>query len=247
MERELTHGSLFSGVEGFGLGAALAGIRTEWSCESGDYQTKVIKKNFGNGHTVYRDIRTLENPPFVNVISGGFPCQDISAAGKGAGIRGSRSGLWGHMCRIVGEVRPDYVIIENSPLLRRRGLEYVLHGLSEIGYDAQWQCLRGAFLGLQQRRERIYIIAYPVCKFGEGEPARPVFREPYLPGELPGVYPGWRGRRDLPEPRTFGSADGLPDLVDRNRCLGNAVQPLMAQYLFECIKRFDRGDGPALK
>lgn len=95
MKRELTHGSLFSGVEGFGLGAALAGIKTEWSCEFEKYQTKVIKKNFGDGHTVYGDIRTLENPPFVNIISGGFPCQDISAAGKGAGIKGSRSGLWG--------------------------------------------------------------------------------------------------------------------------------------------------------
>lgn len=240
MKRELTHGSLFSGVEGFGLGAALAGIKTEWSCEFEKYQTKVIKKNFGDGHTVYGDIRTLENPPFVNIISGGFPCQDISAAGKGAGIKGSRSGLWRQMHRIIGDVRPDYVIIENSPLLRKRGFEYVLHGLSEIGYDAQWQCLQGSFLGLQQRRERIYIIAYPVCKISEGEYPKSVFRQPYLPWELPRVYPGWRERRDLPEPRTLGSTNGLPNLVDRNKCVGNAVQPLMAQYLFECIKCFDQ-------
>lgn len=240
MKRELTHGSLFSGVEGFGLGAALAGIKTEWSCEFEDYQTKVIKKNFGNGHTVYGDIRTLENPPFVNIISGGFPCQDISAAGKGTGIKGSRSGLWGQMHRIIGEVRPDYVIIENSPLLRKRGFEYVLHGLSEIGYDAQWQCLQGTFLGLQQRRERIYIIAYPKGKFGEWGCPKSVFREPYLQGEPGRVYPGWGERRDLPEPRTFGSTDELPNLMDRNKCVGNAVQPLMAQYLFECIKCFDQ-------
>lgn len=240
MKRELTHGSLFSGVEGFGLGAALAGIKTEWSCEFEKYQTKVIKKNFGNGHTVYGDIRTLENPPFVNIISGGFPCQDISVTGKGAGIKGSRSGLWGQMHRIIGEVKPDYVIIENSPLLRKRGFEYVLHGLSEIGYDAQWQCLQGNFLGLQQRRERIYIIAYSNSKCGERQRDRQVFREPYLPWELPRVYPGWKERRDLPEPRTFGSTNELPDLVDRNKCVGNAVQPLMAQYLFECIKCFDQ-------
>lgn len=240
MKRELTHGSLFSGIEGFGLGAALAGIKTEWSCEFEKYQTEVIKKNFGDGHTVYGDIRTLENPPFVNIISGGFPCQDISVAGKGAGIKGSRSGLWGHMHRIIGEVRPDYVIIENSPQLRKRGLEYVLHGLSEIGYSAQWQCLQGSFIGMQQRRERIYIIAYPDSKFVEGECPKSVFRQPYLPWELPRVYPGWRERRDLPEPRTFGSANGIPGLVDRNKCVGNAVQPLMAQYLFECIKCFDQ-------
>lgn len=240
MRRELTHGSLFSGVEGFGLGAALAGIKTKWSCEFEEYQTKVIKKNFGDGHTVYGDIRTLENPPFVNIISGGFPCQDISVAGKGAGIKGSRSGLWGHMHRIIGDVRPDYVIIENSPLLRKRGLEYVLHGLSEIGYDAQWQCLQGSFIGMQQRRERIYIIAYTMCKFGEGERPKSVFRQPYLPWEFGGVYPGWRDRRSLPEPRTFRSTNGIPNLVDRVKCVGNAVQPLMAQYLFECIKCFDQ-------
>ena len=240
MKRELTHGSLFSGVEGFGLGAALAGIKTEWSCEFEKYQTKVIKKNFGDGHTVYGDIRTLENPPFVNIISGGFPCQDISVAGKGAGIKGSRSGLWGHMHRIIGDVSPDYVVIENSPQLRKRGLEYVLHGLSEIGYDAQWQCLQGNFLGLQQRRERIYIIAYANSKRGEFVTPKSVFREPYLPWELPRVYPGWGDRRHLPEPRTFRSTNELPNLVDRNKCVGNAVQPLMAQYLFECIKCFDQ-------
>ncbi len=167
------------------------------------------------------------------------PCQDISVAGKGTGIKGSRSGLWGEMLRVITNVRPDYVLIENSPLLRKRGFEYVLHGLSEIGYDAQWQCLQGGFLGLQQRRERIYIIAYPGSKFSERKPPKPIFRKPYLPGELSRVYPGWRERRDLPEPRTFRSVNDFPNLVDRNKCLGNAVQPLMAQYLFECIKVFD--------
>ena len=117
------------------MGAALAGIKTEWSCEFEKYQTKVIKKNLGDGHTVYGDIRTLENPPFVNIISGEFSCQDISATGKGAGIKGSRSGLWGQMHLIIGDIRPNYVIIENSPLLRKRGFEYVLHGLSEIGFS----------------------------------------------------------------------------------------------------------------
>lgn len=199
MKRELTHGSLFSGVEGFGLGAALAGIKTEWSCEFEKYQTKVIKKNFGDGHTVYGDIRTLENPPFANIISGGFPCQDISVAGKGAGIKGSRSGLWGQMHRIIGEVRPDYVIIENSPQLRKRGFEYVLHGLSEIGYDAQWQCLQGSFLGLQQRRERIYIsLPTPTVSSAKGSVRNRYFGSPtyrgnfqeYIrDGESDGTYP----------------------------------------------------------
>ena len=86
----------------------------------------------------------------------------------------------------------------------------------------------------------IYIIAYPNSKFGEGKSPKSVFRQPYLPWELPRVYPGWRERRDLPEPRTFGSTNGIPNLMDRVKCVGNAVQPLMAQYLFECIKCFDQ-------
>lgn len=104
MSERLTHGSLFSGIEGFGLGAALAGIKTEWSCEFEDYQSLVIKKNFGEEHEINRDIRTYSKPPFVDIISGGFPCQDISIAGKGVGIVGERSGLWSEMFRIVREV-----------------------------------------------------------------------------------------------------------------------------------------------
>ena len=101
-DRTMTHGSLFSGIEGFGLGAALAGIKTDWSCEFEDYQTRVIKKNFGKNQDINRDIRSYRNPPFVDIISGGFPCQDISIAGKGIGIKGERSGLWSEMFRIVG-------------------------------------------------------------------------------------------------------------------------------------------------
>lgn len=181
MIRELTHGSLFSGIEGFGLGAALAGIKTEWSCEFEKYQTEVIKKKFGDGHTVYGDIRTLENPPFVNIISGGFPCQGISVAGKGTGIKGSRSG------------------------------------------------------------KDIYIsLPTPCVSSAKGSLLNRFFGSPtYRGGELSRVYPGWRERRDLPEPRTFRSVNDIPNLVDRNKCLGNAVQPLMTQYLFECIKVFD--------
>ena len=133
MSERLTHGSLFSGIEGFGLGAALAGIKTEWSCEFEDYQSLVIKKNFGEEHEINRDIRTYSKPPFVDIISGGFPCQDISIAGKGVGIVGERSGLWSEMFRIVREVRPKYVLIENSPMLVVRGFEQVLSGMMRNG------------------------------------------------------------------------------------------------------------------
>lgn len=140
-QSKLTHGSLFSGIEGFGLGAAFAGIKTLWSCEYEEYQASIIKKNFGEDHEINRDISTYSNPTFVDIISGGFPCQDISVAGKGVGIVGERSGLWTEMYRVIREVRPKYIIIENSPMLLIRGFERVLCDLSEIGYDAEWQTL----------------------------------------------------------------------------------------------------------
>lgn len=238
--RELTHGSLFSGIEGFGLGAAFAGIETLWSCEYEDYPTIIIKKNLGQEHEISRDIRTYSNPSFVDIISGGFPCQDISIVGKGVGITGARSGLWSEMHRIIREVRPKYVIIENSPMLLVRGFEQVLCNLSEIGYDAEWQCLSGTDFGIQQGRRRLYCIAYPESINRKGSRLEPLFRQPYLPGQFGRIYPGWRDRQSIPSPRFSGASNGVPNRVDRTKCLGNAVQPIIAHYLFECIKIFDK-------
>lgn len=236
----MTHGSLFSGIEGFGLGAAFAGIKTIWSCEFEEYQTKVIKKNFGNDHYINRDIRTYRNPEHVDIISGGFPCQDISIAGKGVGITGERSGLWSEMFRIIRDVRPLYVIIENSPMLLVRGFEKVLCNLSEIGYNAEWQCLSGTDFGIQQNRERLYCIAYPNENNSTRNVQESVFRKPYIQGKHPRIYPGWRTRQSIPSPKFVGKHNELPHWVDRAGCIGNAVQPLIAHYLFECIKEFDK-------
>jgi DNA (cytosine-5)-methyltransferase 1 len=230
----LTHGSLFSGIGGFELGAEWAGIETKWNCEYEPFQRKILKKNFPLSQQ-HEDIRTLSHPSYVDIISGGFPCQDISIAGKGKGITGERSGLWGEMHRVIGEVRPRYVVIENSPMLTVRGFERVLCDLSEIGYDAEWQCLSGTTFGIQQGRERIYCIAYPREISSECSSPQQVFREPYLSQQPAGIYPGWRTRRELPEPRTFRAGHGVPDLVDRVGSLGNAVIPFIALYLFKCI------------
>lgn len=236
----MTHGSLFSGIEGFGLGAAFAGIKTIWSCEFEDYQTKVIKKNFGNEHYVNRNIRTYSRPTFVDIISGGFPCQDISIAGEGVGITGSRSGLWAEMSRIIWETRPRYVIIENSPMLAVRGFERVLCDLSKIGYNAEWQCLSGTDFGIQQGRERLYCIAYSNKIDSKRSLQGSIFRKPYLSRQFTRIYPGWRNRQFIPSPRFAGKSNGVPDRVDRTECVGNAVQPIIAHYLFECIKEFDK-------
>lgn len=233
---QLTHGSLFSGIGGFELAAEWAGIKTLWNCEIEPFQLSVLKNRF-NGAKQYTNIKGLTNPGYVDIITGGFPCQDISIAGKGVGIIGERSGLWSEMWRIIRDVRPKYVIIENSPMLAFRGFERVLCDLSKIGYDAEWQCLSGTTFGVQQGRERLYCIAYTHEIGSKRVEQKSVFRQPYISGQLPGVYPGWRTRRDVPQPRSFRSIADIPGGLDRIGAVGNVVMPLVALYLFECIKK----------
>ena len=159
----MTHGSLFSGIGGFELGAKRAGIKTIWNCEINPFCRKVLKKHFPETRQ-YTDITTLKNPPYVDIISGGFPCQDISIANpKGEGLDGKRSGLWKEMFRIICEARPSYVLIENSPQLLRKGFSTLLQSLSEAGYDAEWQCLQARDFNLPHKRERLFIICYATC------------------------------------------------------------------------------------
>ena len=159
---------LFTGIGGFSLAASwvwgneldLAGF-----CEQDAYCGKVLKKNFPDV-PIYPDIKELRGEWFqdIDLITGGFPCQDISVAGKGAGIDGDRSGLWSELCRIISEVRPRYALIENVPMLIHRGLERVLFDLAEIGYDAEWQIIGADDVGARHKRKRIWIVAYPTCQ-----------------------------------------------------------------------------------
>lgn len=109
------------------------------------------------------NVNALSDTAKVWLITGGFPCQDISVAGKGAGIRGSRSGLWFEMWRLIRDLRPRYVIAENVGAITFRGLDRVLSSLAEIGYDCEWQDIRASDVGAPHRRERIWIVAYPEC------------------------------------------------------------------------------------
>jgi DNA (cytosine-5)-methyltransferase 1 len=240
----LTHGSLFSGIGGFELGAQLAGIPTVWNCEISEYNRKILKQHFPE--TIqYNDVTTLRNPEPVTIISGGFPCQDLSVAGSRnhTGLEGSRSGLWVEMFRIIDETRPSYVVIENSPELLKKGFEKILYSLSEIGYDAEWQCLSGTTFGIQQRRERVYCIAYADHLRLQGQCSQKVFRQPIPPKQSVRVAPGWVKRSDIPEPRGYRSTHDLPNLVDRIKAGGNAVMPVIARYLFECILKHHETTG----
>jgi DNA (cytosine-5)-methyltransferase 1 len=159
----LTHGSLFAGIGGFDLGFERAGMKTVWQVEIDEYCRKVLERNFPDAER-FGDIRECgaHNLKPVDVISGGFPCQDISVAGDGAGIsEGTRSGLWIEYARIIRELRPRFVVVENVAALLGRGLGRVLGDLAAIGYDAEWDCLPAYAFGAEHERERIFLVAYP--------------------------------------------------------------------------------------
>lgn len=242
---KLTHGSLFSGIGGFDRGAQLLGIETLWNCEVEPYNRLVLKKHFPKS-IQYEDIRCLNKPQSVAIISGGFPCQDLSTAGKGRGITGEHSGLWFEMFRIVDEVRPQYVVIENSPVLLRKGFERVLHPLSEIGYDAEWQCLSARTFGDYDPRERLYVIAYATSKGRQiflrsqlGVHAQKNIKRTANTLDSPS-HPFLRFEESHGEPPVFRVGDGLRkrlDILPRLAATGNAVKPHIAHYLFDCIQQ----------
>jgi len=157
--------ALFAGAGGGILGGKLLGWRTVCAVEWEPYPASVLcaRQNDGILETfpIWDDVQTFDGHPWrgiVDVVSGGFPCQDISAAGKGAGIDGERSGMWGEMARIIREVRPRFVFVENSPMLTSRGLGRVLGDLASMGFDARWGVLGAADVGANHQRDRIWIV-----------------------------------------------------------------------------------------
>jgi DNA (cytosine-5)-methyltransferase 1 len=158
--------ALFAGAGGGILGGKLLGWRTVCAVEWEQYPASVLcaRQNDKILETfpIWDDVQTFDGTRWrgiVDVVSGGFPCQDISAAGKGAGIDGERSGMWGEMARIIHEVRPRYAFVENSPMLTSRGLGRVLGDLASMGFDARWGVLGAANVGANHQRDRIWIVA----------------------------------------------------------------------------------------
>lgn len=158
---------LFAGAGGGILGGQLLGHTTVCAVEIEPYCREVLLQRQRDGmlpkFPIWDDVRTFDGRPWrglVDVVCGGFPCQDISCAGKGAGIEGARSGLWREFARIIREVRPQYAFVENSPMLTSRGLGRVLGDLSEMGYDAAWCVLGAADVGAPHLRKRIWILAH---------------------------------------------------------------------------------------
>ena len=165
-QQSLNELALFAGAGGGILGGKLLGWRTVCAVEWEPYPASVLCARQNDGllppFPIWDDVQTFDGKPWrgiVDVVSGGFPCQDISAAGKGAGIDGERSGMWKHMARVVSEVRPRYVFVENSPMLVTRGLERVIGDLTALGYDTKWTVMGAADVGANHKRDRIWIVA----------------------------------------------------------------------------------------
>lgn len=161
----LTFGSLFAGIGGLDLGFERAGLWCVWQVEIDPFARAVLAKHWPSVRR-HDDVRTF--PPTegdwrVDVIGGGFPCQDISVAGRGAGIDGERSGLWSEYARIVRVLRPRYVVVENVSALLARGLDRVLGDLAASGYDAEWDCIPAAAVGAPHIRDRLFVVGSRNC------------------------------------------------------------------------------------
>jgi DNA (cytosine-5)-methyltransferase 1 len=242
---------LFSGIGGFSLGLERAGMETVAFCEIEPYCRAVLRKHWPHVKQ-YDDVRTLTAERLkadgigpVDVICGGFPCQDLSngnaAWGSIAGLDGARSGLWFEYYRLICELRPRFVIVENVAALANRGLDRVLGCLAHIGYDAEWRRIPAAELGAAHYRDRLWIVAYP------SETRGPRLVQGF---DIGGAGPwGLRGAEDLqsvcdapfqpgnswPAPLLRRMDDGVPHRVDRVGACGNAVVPQIPEIIGRAI------------
>lgn len=251
---------LFSGIGGFSLGLERAGeFETVAFCEIDKKARLVLKKHWPDV-PIFEDVTTLTGDQIngkVDVIAGGFPCQDISLAGKGAGLTGARSGLWFEFHRLIKEIRPSWVIAENVSALRSRGLDEVLRSLAKIGYNAEWHCIPASAVGAPHRRDRIWIVAYPQCWRFKGLSDGDTKSNNVSPSSSL-AHPSGAGlqrnewqreartqrisERHLTqcswwavEPDVGRVAHGVPGRVDRLKQLGNAVVPQIPELIGRAI------------
>ena len=229
--------ALFAGAGGGILGGLLCGFRTVCAVEIEPYFRDVLAARQDDGtlqpFPIWDDVRTFDGKPWrgvVDIVTGGFPCQDISAAGKGEGIEGERSGLWKEMARIIREVGPRFALVENSPVLTSRGLGTVLCDLAEMGYDAQWGVLGARHVGACHRRDRIWVCAYRADERSDWP--RPAWqRQPQLPDVVQ------REQHAAAVTATRGDDDALAgNLGKRWRAIGNGQVPAVARLAWELLK-----------
>lgn len=243
-DKPLTVGSLFSGIGGLELGLERAGMRVVWQVEKDAFCRKVLAKHWPSV-TRYEDVKDVgkETLEAVDLICGGFPCQDVSHGGLRAGIKaGTRSGLWHEYARIIRELRPRYVLVENVSGLLSDGMGTVLGELSDCGYDAEWSLLPACALGATHTRERVFVLAYPNGLNGAPwirslQQSRRAAHESRNNSPLSSSDQSAR----LENPSSlYRVANEVPARVERNTALGNAVYPDCAEWIGHRIVEADK-------
>lgn len=229
--------ALFAGAGGGILGGHLLGWRTICAVEWDAYAASVLVARQNDGclppFPIWDDVQTFDGRPWrgrVDVISGGFPCQDISCAGKGAGINGERSGMWKHMARIIGEVGPEFVFVENSPALLVRGIGDVLGDLATMGYDAAWGVLGAGSCGGPIERLRVWI-ACAHEKHGQTRLGNIEHQAALLTKSRSKCPSFWLQA----PPVTIGMGDGLDSYVDQVSAIGNGQVPVVVALAWRVL------------
>ena len=244
------------------MGGHLLGWRTRCAVELDAYARRVLLARQADGSLprfpVWDDVCTFDGRPWrghIDVVSGGFPCQDISFAGRGAGLCGARSALWWEMHRIICEVGPQFVFVENVAALANRGLDAVLGSLADIGFDARWGVLSAAAVGAPHKRDRMWIVA----QLADTDSAGLEGRDGQVVSECPGEWIAGQGGSQIPnadgkqlenrrkpassqrcswwcaEPDVGRVANGVAARVDRIRALGNGQVPEVARRAWEAL------------
>jgi DNA (cytosine-5)-methyltransferase 1 len=236
---------LFAGAGGGILGGILLGHTCVCAVEIEPYCRKVLLQRQRDKilppFPIWDDVQTFDGKPWrgkVDIVCGGFPCQDISSAGKGAGItEGTRSGLWFEMRRIIGEIRPDYCFIENSPMLAIRGGVRVIADLAELGFNAKWGIVSAENAGAFHKRERFWILAYSNKIRSHG-----ASKDSYKHGKKRSKASlSQSGERSVFKDREsyfsidFGNDDGLADRLDRLKAIGNGQVPAVVELAWKTL------------
>lgn len=247
-------GSLFAGIGGLDLGLERAGMECRWQVEIDDYCNKILSKHWPDVPK-YKDVREVgkENLEAVDLICGGFPCQPVSIAGQKRGCKDERW-LWEEFIRIICDIEPRWVLIENVRNLLSiesgRLFGGILKDLAKGGYNVQWRVLGANDLGAFHKRERVFILAYPksfrleATSIWKGNDCESSVKKPdewelFLPIPAGAHYIDERWKNF--ESVVCGDDDGIPHRVDRLKALGNAVVPQVAEYVGRCIMEFDKG------
>lgn len=234
---------LFAGAGGGILADGMLGWRTVCAVEIDAYARDVLLARQRDGwlprFPIWDDVRTFDGRPWrgaVDIVCGGFPCQDISVAGKGAGINGERSGLWREFARIIREVAPRFAFVENSPALTARGLGTVLGDLAEMGFDAEWGVLGADDVAAPHERERVWILANAHgCRRAENDLAAESGGLGLVDGG--GAPLAWWGADpgDDPQSGVGRVAPRMANAVDRLRAIGNGQVPACAALAFKLL------------